>query len=218
MNESSALNTYENKVIESVNGNDMKAFRLNIAKLRIFYSSGLESEKTYLMHGLYLMHLLAINDLPLFHLHLAEIDDHIQKNNPLITTPMLLEKYLVEGVYNKVIVYEKTVPSQYYAGFIRIIAETVRKEIASGIEKAYFRISTKTAASLLLLDENTDQLATFAEKRGWRREGDEFLFDVTVPQSPDCDHGNKSAVAAGVNTDSVVKQNLFYAKQLDAII
>lgn len=68
MDESSALKTYENKVIESVDGNDMKAFRLNIAKLRIFYSSGLESEKKYLMYGLHLMHLLAINDLPLFHL------------------------------------------------------------------------------------------------------------------------------------------------------
>ncbi|KAI1727974.1 CSN8/PSMD8/EIF3K family domain-containing protein [Ditylenchus destructor] len=86
--------------------------------------------------------------------HLAEIEDHIQKSNPLITTPMLLEKYLVEGAYNKVILYEKAVPSPYYAGFIRIIAETVRKEIAAGIEKAAIGDAKETNSCLKLLFHN----------------------------------------------------------------
>lgn len=40
--------------------------------------------------------------------------------------PVKLEQYLMEGAYNKVILNEKTIPSPFYAPFVKILMNTVR--------------------------------------------------------------------------------------------
>ncbi|MFH4983952.1 hypothetical protein AB6A40_010661 [Gnathostoma spinigerum] len=78
------------------------------------------------MIGLHLMFLLATNRLAEFHMSLEQVDRAAQENNPYISTPVKLEQSLMEGVYNKVVLTEGTIPSSYYALFVRILMDTVR--------------------------------------------------------------------------------------------
>uniref|UniRef100_A0A915D1C7 CSN8/PSMD8/EIF3K domain-containing protein n=1 Tax=Ditylenchus dipsaci TaxID=166011 RepID=A0A915D1C7_9BILA len=132
---------------------------------------------------------LASNELAEFHLLLEQIDQTVQKMDPLIITPI----------------------NSFYAVFIRIMADAVRKEIAACIEKSYYRLLVKDAAALLLFENQTDVLA-YADKRAWKLEKDEFCFEA----------GQQTSLAengkAVVEADRLVKQHLFYANQIEAII
>ncbi|VDN44363.1 unnamed protein product [Gongylonema pulchrum] len=98
---------YEIDVLSAVLRSDLKAFRdaISILKRRVVQQVSDDRFEPHL---------------------LEQIDQNIQQNNPYITTPVKLEQSLMEGVYNKVVLTEKNIPSPYYALFIRISMDTVR--------------------------------------------------------------------------------------------
>uniref|UniRef100_A0A915BDT8 26S proteasome non-ATPase regulatory subunit 8 n=1 Tax=Parascaris univalens TaxID=6257 RepID=A0A915BDT8_PARUN len=173
------------------------------------YSSGGESPNKYLMIGLDLMYLLATNHLAEFHMLLEQVEQSVQQSNPYISTPVKLEQSLIEGVYNKVVLTEGTIPSPYYAVFIRILMDTVRGEIATCIERAFKRVSLKDATQLLLFN-NESEVVPFTSKRGWKIENNVFLFDIEKPVEP--------MPKAHLDTSRIAKQTIFYAKQLEMIV
>ncbi|VDM68031.1 unnamed protein product [Strongylus vulgaris] len=111
----------------------MVAFDDAIPRVLSFYDQcPSAAENKYLMVGLNLMFLLASNRLSDFHMLLESVPQHIQTSNPYISTPVRLEQSLMEGAYNKVILTEKTIPSQYYSTFIRIMMDAVRYSLNNG--------------------------------------------------------------------------------------
>jgi 26S proteasome regulatory subunit N12 len=190
---------------------DLDGFEKSIINVQSFYTSqSNDSTNKYLMIGLHLMFLLVKDKLSEFHMLIEQIDQHLQQTNPYIVTPVKLEQYLMEGAYNKVVLNEKTIPSPYYAMFIRILTDTVRGDIAVCIEKSYKRILIKDAIQMLLYD-NADEALAFADKRGWKREKDMFSFDALQAT-------NEGPPKAHLDTERIAKQAIFYAKQLEMIV
>uniref|UniRef100_A0A915DAJ5 CSN8/PSMD8/EIF3K domain-containing protein n=1 Tax=Ditylenchus dipsaci TaxID=166011 RepID=A0A915DAJ5_9BILA len=175
---------------------DLNGFQEAIAKVHCFYESQFgesSSNNKYLMYGLHLMYLLATNKLSDFHMLLEQIDQTIQQSNPYISTPVKLEECLMEGPTTKLM--EKTIPSPFYAVFIKILMDTVRNEIASCMEKSYERLLVKDASWLEIGQERVRLRQPIKEH----------------PQSA-------VTIRAQLDTQRITKQNLFYAKQLEMII
>lgn len=212
----SALHTihrdvYEIDALYVVLQSDLKAFSEAISIVMNFYdcySSKEESPNKYLMIGLNLMFLLATNQHAHFHMLLERIDQNVLQNNPYITTPVKLEQSLMEGVYNKVVLTEKNIPSPYYALFIRISMDTVRNEIASCIECSFKKVSQRDAVQLLLFN-NVSELIPFAKQRGWKTSGNTYFFAQAFSDPAPKEH---------LDTKRIAKQTIFYAKQLEMIV
>ena len=201
---------FEIRVLVAILKNDMKTFEKAIADVQSFYTTQkTESTNKYLMIGLHLMFLLVNDKLSDFHILIEQIDQQIQQTNPYIRTPVELEQFLMEGAYNKIFLNQKTIPSPYYTIFIQILTDTVRGDIALCIEKAYKRISVKDAIQMLFFDKESAGLQ-FAEKRGWKKEGNMFCFepDMIVEGPP----------KAHLDTERITKQVVYYAKQLEMIV
>jgi len=205
------INALYNVLIADLNG-----FQEAIAKVHCFYESGESSSNNkYLMFGLHLMYLLATNKVSDFHMLLEQIDQSVQQKNPYISTPVKLEECLMEGAYNKVVLTEKTIPSPFYAVFIKILMDTVRNEIASCIEKSYERLLVKDACYMLLFEQKQNDVLVFAKQRGWKTEKSEFVFENTINKRP---QAVNSSAKSTLDTQRITEQNLFYAKQLEMII
>lgn len=199
---------YEISALVSVLRNDMAAFGDAIPRVLSFYDQcPTAAENKYLMVGLNLMFLLASNRLSDFHMLLESVPQNIQSTNPYISTPVRLEQSLNEGAYNKVILTEKTIPSQFYSIFIRIMMDAVRSDIAVSIEKSFKLLSTRDAANMLLFSSDA-QVDEFAKQRKWKSEHGCFVFEAETG------HTDKPTL----DTTRIAKQTIFYAKQLEMIV
>uniref|UniRef100_A0A7E4VUU9 CSN8_PSD8_EIF3K domain-containing protein n=1 Tax=Panagrellus redivivus TaxID=6233 RepID=A0A7E4VUU9_PANRE len=202
---------FEISALFSILKKDIEGFEKAIIDVQSFYlHEKADSTNKDLMTGLRLMFLLVKGRLNEFHMLIEQIPQSIQQSNPFIVAPVKFEQYLMEGAYNKVVLNEKTLPSPYYAMFIRILTDTVRGEIAACIEKSYKRILIKDAIQMLLYDNEAAALA-FADARGWKREKDMFNFDNlnTSASGPPKAH---------LDTTRIAKQAIYYAKQLEMIV
>ncbi|CAG9532121.1 unnamed protein product [Cercopithifilaria johnstoni] len=202
---------YEIDALYAVLQSDLKAFHEAISVVMNFYNcyrSSEESPNKFLMIGLNLMYFLTTNQHAQFHMLLEQIDQKVQQNNPYITTPVKLEQSLMEGVYNKVVLTEKNIPSSYYALFIRISMDTVRDEIASCIECSFKKVSQKDAAQLLLFN-NVSEVIPFAKKRSWKSSGNTYIFEQGL---------SGPIQKEQLDTKRIAKQTIFYAKQLEMIV
>ncbi|CAJ0606900.1 unnamed protein product [Cylicocyclus nassatus] len=199
---------YEISALVAVFKNDMVAFDDAIPRVLSFYEQcPSAAENKYLMIGLNLMFLLASNRLSDFHMLLESVPQNIQTSNPYISTPVRLEQSLMEGAYNKVILTEKTIPSQYYSTFIRIMMDAVRSDIAISIEKSFKLLSTRDAANMLLFDTEA-QVTEFAKQRKWKTDHGCFVFETDAAQQD----------KPTLDTARIAKQTIFYAKQLEMIV
>uniref|UniRef100_A0AC35TU08 CSN8_PSD8_EIF3K domain-containing protein n=1 Tax=Rhabditophanes sp. KR3021 TaxID=114890 RepID=A0AC35TU08_9BILA len=200
---------------------DINAFKQSIAMVLNFYkshpNSGPEAfPQANLLTGLHLMYLLAVNDLPAFHMHLEQISPDLQANNSYISVPVKIEQFLNEGAFNKIVLTEKSLPSPYYLAFIRILMNTVREEIANNIEQSFKKLSSADATHLLLF-ANESEFSAFAQRREWKmqtvpEQGNIFLFEKVIAKNESV--GSKTKL----DTSRITNQTLFYAKQLEMIV
>ena len=84
-----------------------------------------ESPIQYTMLGLNLLRLLAGNQIADFHTELELIPTEML-DNTFIHHPVLLEQYLMEGSYTKIIASRNEVPSPSYKYFMDQLVDTVR--------------------------------------------------------------------------------------------
>ncbi|ETN83103.1 hypothetical protein NECAME_07573 [Necator americanus] len=138
---------------------------------------------------------------------LESVPQSVQSGNPYISTPVRLEQSLMEGAYNKVVLTEKTIPSQFYSIFIRIMMDAVRSDIAVSIEKSFKLLSARDAADMLLF-ETEAQVSDFAKQRKWKSDHGCFVFET------DSAHHDRPTL----DTARIAKQTIFYAKQLEMIV
>lgn len=203
---------YEISALLAVLKCDLKAFHEAITVVMNFYHGCRyedESPNKYLMLGLNLMYLLATNQHPEFQMMLEQIDPAVQQSNPYISTAMKLEQSLMEGVYNKVVLTEKNIPSPYYALFVRISMDTIRDEIASCIERSFKKVTLKDAAQLLLFT-NISDMTQFVKERKWRCSDSVLYFEK--------EQKNEIVPRSSLSTKRIAEQTIFYAKQLEMIV
>lgn len=154
---------YEISVLLAILKHDFESFDDYINQVHTYYTMvPKNAENKHLMTGLHLMFFLASNRLSDFHMLLETIPQRVQNNNAYITTPVRIEQSLMEGAYNKVVLTEKNIPSPYYAVFVQIMLDTIRREIASSIEKS-FKVLTAKDATIMLLFDNDQQMQKYAQ-------------------------------------------------------
>ncbi|CAG8553979.1 6822_t:CDS:2 [Funneliformis mosseae] len=196
----------------SVRAKDIPSFERYIAQLNTYYTdySSLlpPSQSMYPLTGLNLLRLLSQNRIAEFHTALENIEPEQLLENIYIKHPVHLEQYLMEGSYNKVWNSRNEVPAPEYLFFIDILMGTIRSEIASCSEKAYSNLPLADAATLLFFKNNTNELLSFARDRGWNVSEAEKKIHFTTK---DDDH-------VEIPSDSIIKQALTYARELEQIV
>lgn len=129
----------------------------------------------YSLLGLRLLNLLVTNRRAEFYTSLAKLGEG--RNVPHVQFVIQLEQCLMEGTFHRLLVAREQVPAPEYAWFVDSLLETVRMELASGIEKSFATLDVKTAAALLLLNQSqTTQVMGFAEKCGWKIQENRITF------------------------------------------
>jgi len=198
---------------------DKQAFQSAMTQLKMYYrdvgkltnAAALESPMKHELLGLNLMCLLSENKLPEFHMELERIRPKVDFDNVYISTPVQLEQYLMEGTYNKIFLSKSNVPSPHYTYFIEILLDTVRDEIANCISKGYDRLDSSEAARMLLFDGKTasQDAVTYAKKKNWSVDKAGFVFNPNKGRKVDDNT---------VDSDRLVQNHIFYAKQLEMIV
>eukprot|EP01133_Synstelium_polycarpum_P010887 gene10887-12687_t len=201
-----ARDILETAALYSVKQRDIKSFERFFAQLTTYYHDYAKfikpSPLQYNIIGLNLMKQLATQNTAKFHsdLELVPCD---QLENPFIKYPLLVEKSITEGSYQRVLASRSQVPSEHYLVFIDVLSVAMKEDIANCSEKS-FKYLTLTEAQKLL-QFTPAQLTEYAQKRGWKISGDKVLFD-----------------SGPANTDipslQLINQTIHYAKELERIV
>mmetsp|Transcript_39024 Transcript_39024/g.112065 ORF Transcript_39024/g.112065 Transcript_39024/m.112065 type:complete len:292 (+) Transcript_39024:153-1028(+) len=179
-----ARDTLELACFLSIRRRDISGFERHVAQLKMYASggsSGLEpSANQHPIQGLYLLHLLAADRIGEFHteLELIQFDDH---ENKYIKQPILLERFLMEGNYVKILEAQKDVPNANCSFFMERLLETVRQKVGASLERSYDHLPAEHAAKMLIVSDIA-ALQEFVVKENERKaaeETDDPMADMT---------------------------------------
>ncbi|XP_071479146.1 26S proteasome non-ATPase regulatory subunit 8-like [Diadema antillarum] len=194
----------------SVSVRDVQSFERYMAQLKPYYfdfrESMPDSPYRYELLGLNLLRLLAQNRLAEFHTELELLPAKDIQSNIYIKHPVSMEQYLMEGSYNKVFLAKGNVPADSYRVFMDILLETIQREIAACVEKAYTKISIQEGARLLFITSLPD-VKTFAKERGWELGSDNYFHFKEDKKADDV-----------IPSYELALQAIDYAKELEMIV
>ncbi|OCF71934.1 26S proteasome regulatory subunit N12 [Kwoniella mangroviensis CBS 8886] len=194
-----------------------------------------ESPNRPITLGLHLLALLSEGLLTEFHTLLETLKVE-QLSDIFVKLPVDLEKWLMEGAYNKVYRAKDRVPREEFGFLLERLMGTVRGQIASTIETSYPSLPLKSAATLLFFKPNeTSQLNEFAQSRGWELSPSQQVYTFPNSIKPDIalaalqqssETKNTSAVLSlekggikrGTPMVNMVGPALKLAQQLEAIV
>ncbi|ODN84750.1 hypothetical protein L202_00628 [Cryptococcus amylolentus CBS 6039] len=223
---------------QSLREGDLKSYaRYNFA-LQPFYDNLRqvipESPNRPVTLGLHLLGLLSENLLTEFHTVLETLQPE-QLNDSFVRLPVDLERWLMEGAYNKVYRAKDRVPRPEFEFLLERLMGTVRGQIASTIESSYPSLPLQHAATLLFYKPTeTSSLTDFAANRGWSLSPETQTFTFPRSTKPDIalvaaesssgvssstiDKLRGSGVVRGVPMETMVGPALKLAQQLEAIV
>ncbi|RPB23626.1 hypothetical protein L211DRAFT_786397 [Terfezia boudieri ATCC MYA-4762] len=192
----------------NIHTEDESAFSRYYSQLQPFYDDQTitpPSPNKSKVIGLHLLLLLSKNDIAEFHTALETLE--APEQDPYIKYPVMLERWLMEGSYDKVWNATKSseVPSEEYSIFTRILVNTIRNEIAMCSEKAYPSIPILNGINLFFLSSERE-VVEFATEKGWHILDGRIYF----PQ----DDENREVLEAG----SIIENTVAYAKELETIV
>lgn len=214
-----AANALELGVLLSVADDDLDAFARNYSQLKPYYAilsssadtattTATTTERKRHVLGLNLMHLLVDNRLSEFHAEL-ELLTEADATSPYVTFPITLERQLMVGSYDEVLVAKSNVPDPTYNFFMENLLETVRDSIADCIEVSYKSMKLDDAIVMMKFDSSSELQEYVQEKReDWIVEGDRLMF-----QPPPM--GSK---AVDIPSMKLMAQSLSYATELERIV
>ena len=84
------------------------------------------SKREYPIRGLNLIRLLTQNRIADFHTTLESLDADVIAENPFISHPVNLERWLMEGSYSKVWNAREEAPAEEYKFFVDSLMGTIR--------------------------------------------------------------------------------------------
>ncbi|KAK9473386.1 26S proteasome-like protein regulatory subunit rpn12 [Dipodascopsis tothii] len=190
---------------------DEVMFSRYLSQLSAFYAlAGLPaSENEKKLVALKLLLLLSKNDIAEFHTELETLEDEAE-TDPYIRYPVMLERWLMEGSYDRVwkaTTQRSEVPAEEFAIFADILVNTIRTEIAKCSEKAYPSLPVSNAKHLLFFTDDAEAREFIAE-RGWTIRGNRIYFPQAEPEVSE----------AGLATEKVIENAIGYARELETII
>jgi len=116
---------------------------------------------------------------------------------------------MMEGAYNKVLKARADVPSPFYGYFMNLLMDTVRDEIADGLEKAYDSLLLSDAQRMLDFPKPGD-LKVYAAQRNWPVSVVSAGEQVSFQQRSDTQDDLSSL--------KLIKQTLHYAREMERIV
>ncbi len=201
---------YELATLLSVKKGDFDGFERHVSRVKTYYVdyAGVikPTPRRQLILGLNLLRLLAQNRVSEFHTEYELVPIEV-RNDPLITYPLTLEQYIMEGSYSRVTDAASKMPDESFGFFVGKLVESMREKIANCAEKAYGSLALDAAAKLLSLKPS--ELSAFCTQRGWRVVNNKILF------TPDVD---ATAAKDNVPSAELIKRALDYARELEQII
>jgi len=145
----------------NLSAGDDRAFENYINSLKPYYfdfdSNLPTSHRKYPLLGVYLLFLLVQNRIGEFHTELELIPDHSSR---YISFVIELEQDKMEGSYNKICNSSNSAPDSSYVKLTERLTDTIRQDIRSSIETAYYKLKVSDAQKLLLF-KNRDDLSNF---------------------------------------------------------
>ena len=193
----------------SIARRDIPSFERYMSQLKCYYfdyrSHLDDSPYRAELLGLNLLSLLAQNRLAEFHTELELLPVDELQSNVYLRYPVVLEQYLMEGCYNKVLLSYESAPAQSYRFFLDVMNSTVRDEIASCVEKAYGHVEVADAMKLLVV-QSESELREYASGRGWSLSDGVYKF------------ATQDEVDVAIPAQKLIVRTLDYAKELEKIV
>eukprot|EP00933_Yihiella_yeosuensis_P074707 TRINITY_DN83736_c0_g1_i1.p1 TRINITY_DN83736_c0_g1~~TRINITY_DN83736_c0_g1_i1.p1 ORF type:complete len:281 (-),score=57.45 TRINITY_DN83736_c0_g1_i1:27-869(-) len=176
--------TLELACFVSIRRRDLSGFERHVSQLKVFYTDHSDlkpSEQKHPILGLYLLHLLASDRIGEFHTELELIPVDEAEGSKYIKHPVLLERYLMEGNYAKILESQKDVPMTYYAFFMERLIDTVRQKVGASLERSYENLPAQQAAQMLILADVAalQEFVVKENERKAREEQDDPMGDLT---------------------------------------
>ena len=163
-------------IFYSIATRDIDSFERYMKQLKPYYqdfdfvASGNNSTYKDQMIGLYLLFLLAKNDIAKFHAELENIDNKQLESSHYLMHPVKLEQSLMEGNYGKVFLARDNIPAPEYKFFMDELTSTIRTEIADCMEASFNKkkcLPTDTVARLLHFNNVNSDFLNFIQFRNW---------------------------------------------------
>lgn len=196
-----------------------------ISEVQPFYSPNLGLPKSHNENkilGLYLLLALTNNRISEFHSALENIDN--PEDDKYLNYPVLLERWLMEGAYDKAwkaITDTNQFPSKEFMILMKSSSDnleaTVRNEIALCLEKAYTSLPVHSAKYLLYLKSDADLQTFVAERaeRGWQLQAQSLIFKTEVEKRI---AEEDEEISVENNEEYLINSVLNYAAKVDVIV
>ncbi|CBH18498.1 proteasome regulatory non-ATP-ase subunit [Trypanosoma equiperdum] len=172
----------EYAVLVSARLEDLASFELYFNQLSVYYTdidpTKLEESPLYsLILGLNLVRLLVDDRIAQFHTELEKVPNHIYAPNAYVRFAVLLERYLMEGSYSKLLNSRDQAPSKEYIPIVGMLEKTVRQGVAECIPHSYAKLSFERAQKILMVD-STDAVREIGKQYEWElgKDGASFVF------------------------------------------
>lgn len=136
-----------------------------------------ESSVMHLIIGLNLMRLLVCHRIAEFHSELERMAPENQRNQYL-RFAMQLERYLMEGSYNKLLHARGQAPSNEYVSVVELLEGTVRAEVGRCMPAAYASITVQDAGATMMIKSEED-VRSIGERNGWKTSEDGLQFEFS---------------------------------------
>lgn len=169
--------------LSSARSKDLDGFDLYFTQLQSYYTdidhSYLPVSPQYLMVlGLNLVRLLVLSRTAQFHSELQKIPLVAQADNQYIRFAVQLERFLMEGSYNKLLTARKKAPSNEYIPVVEMLESTVRQEVAKCIPRSYTTLSVAAAQKVLMVS-SAEEVLQFGRDHGWQLSANGTSYDFT---------------------------------------
>ncbi|EKG04757.1 proteasome regulatory non-ATPase subunit, putative [Trypanosoma cruzi] len=203
----------EHGVLVSARLGDLDSFELYFNQLNVYYtdidSCELPESPLYLLIlGLNLVRLLVRNRIAQFHSELEKIPNQIHGTNTYIRFAVLLERYLMEGSYKKLLNSRHQAPSNEYIPIVGMLESTVRQEVAECIPRSYNTLSIDKAQKILMVD-SAEEVKQIGRCHNWQLSADGRSFVFTREE----DLARKE-----VPFQEMLKNHLHFAVELQRIV
>lgn len=220
-----ARHVLETAVFVSIYLRDDAEFSRLIAQLRPFYRKELgipvSSNKNKII-ALYLLVLLSRNEIAEFHTELEALTSVAEnldvEKDQFLKYPVLLERWLMEGAYDKVwkaITQSSQVPSPEFAVFAETLIRTVRDEIALSAEDAYTSLPVSNARHILFFENDRDVIEFANEQPDWSIQNGVIHFPSKRDSNLDAEADSEGPLST---SEKIIANGLEYAKQIETII
>lgn len=170
-------------VLISAYQKDLTSFQMYFSQLQVYYNDiGTdelpESPRYLMLLGLNLIRLLVCSRIAEFHSELEKIHIEAHGGNSYIRFAVELERYLMEGSYNKLLTSRKKAPSNEYIPVVEMLEHTVRDEVANCIPQCYKELSIRAAQKIMMLDSE-EKVRSVGAERSWILSPDRNHFIFT---------------------------------------